>query len=177
MIGGGGGGGSTGDRLCNHQKVDPLDRKKWGAYLCTWGTRGRDGSQQWFQNFVYWKSDSPLPYVIYGIIYEDRDYSLAARLFFLHHPCCWALWARVSIVGISSISRRYIQYLTCDLRKISVLSRCSLCLINSKTWTFTSILVFKWWAKCLPTRVKGFANTDGGAFCGSVACLMSLKCS
>ncbi len=59
----------------------------------------------------------------------------------------------------------YIQYLSRDLRKISVLSRCGLRLINSKTWTFTSLLVCERWAKCLPTQVKGFvANTDGGAF-------------
>ncbi len=77
----------------------------------------------------------------------------------------------------SSERSQYMQYLSRDLRKISVLSRSGLRLINSKIWTFTSILVCEWWAKCLPTRVKGFANTDGGAFCWLVACLMSLKCS
>ncbi len=82
-----------------------------------------------------------------------------------------------SILLSSSEHSRYIQYLSSDLWKISVLSRCGLHLINSKIWTFTYILVCEWWAKCLLIRVKGFANTDGGAFCGSVACLMFLKCS
>ncbi len=55
-------GGSTGDRLCNHQQVDPLGRKSRGGGVHFYGPKGLggEGSQQWFEIFVYWKSDSHL---------------------------------------------------------------------------------------------------------------------
>ncbi len=144
-------GRSIGDRIRNHQQVDPLDRKN--GVDCIFmhpRDRRREGSQQWFENFVFWKSDSLLSYVSYGTIYEDPDCSSAARLFFTSSML-------LSPIGSSERSR-CIQYLSRDLRKISVLSRCGLRLMNSKIWTFTSVLECEWWAKCLPTQVKGFAK-------------------
>ncbi len=130
-------GGQQGTEYVITSKLTHLIGKVvWVAYLCTLGIGEEKGVSNGLKN-VYTEKVTPFyPMLIMELF-------MKTPIVLQQQGCFFTSSMLLSPIGSSEHSQ-YIQYLSRDLWKISVLSRCGLRLMNSKIWTFTSILECEW---------------------------------